>query len=311
MARKPKNPTRIQRSGNGHSYYLDGEKVPGVTTILSNGVPKPGLQGWAAEQTADFVVNRLAVARNAEGKIRIVADELVRDALAWNETRGRHKIRVGHDDLPRLALGKILASIRYRDLGEASAKGTEVHSLAERLNRGEEIEVPEHLVGYVEHYLRFLEEWDPVEALLERVVISRRWGYMGKADLFARFPGVWPAGTPWEGQEVGVGLLDLKTSRSGIFAETALQVAAYGNAETMLEGDEEVPIPAVDWFGAIHLRSDGYDVVRFDVRQDPADPAFRTFLYAKHVGDWLDFREGPAATVKSASLPAPIRQGDE
>lgn len=307
MARRPKNPTRIQRSGNGHSYYLDGEKVPGVTTVLSNGIPKPGLVNWSADQVSDFVVNRLAVARNAEGKVRIVADELVRDALAWNETRGTHKIRVGNDDLPRASLGKILSSIRYRDLGEASAKGTEVHGLAEKLNRGQEIEVPEHLRGFVEHYLRFLEEWDPSEALLERVVVSRRWRYMGKLDLLARFPGVWPEGTPWAGTPVGVGLLDLKTSRSGIFAETALQVSAYGNAETMLDGEDEIPIPPVDWFGAIHLRSDGYDVYRFDVRQDPADPAFRVFLYAKHVGDWLDFREGPAATVKSDSLAPPSR----
>lgn len=307
MARKPKNPTRIQRSGNGHSYYLDGEKVPGVTTVLSNGIPKPGLVGWSAEQVSDFVVNRLAVARNSEGKVRIVADELVRDALAWNESRGRHKIKTGNDDLPRLALGKILSSIRYRDVGEASAKGTEVHSIADKLARGEEVEIREGLEGYVEHYLDFLETWDPTEALLERVVVSRRWRYMGKFDLLAYFPGVWPESTPWAGQEVGYGLLDLKTSRSGIFAETALQTSAYGNAETMLEGDDEVPVPRVDWFGAVWLRADGYDVVRFDgVRQDPADAAFRTFLYAKHVGDWLDWKEGPASKIKSDSLPAPV-----
>jgi len=312
MARKPKNPTRIQRAGNGHSYYLDGVKVPGVTTILSNGIPKPGLINWASNVPADFVANRLGVARNAEGKTRIVADELVRDLLEWNASRGHHAVKVDESEtLPRLAIAKILSSIRYRDSGEASAKGTEVHKLGERLARGEEVDVPEGLEGHVASYLRFLEEWDPTEALLERVMVSRKWRYMGKTDLIARFPGEWPDETPWAGEPIGVGLLDLKTSRSGIFAETALQVAAYGNAETMLEGDDEVPIPEVDWFGAVWVRADGFDVYRFDVRQDPSDRAFRTFLYAKQVGDWLDFREGPAATVKSDSLPPPTRDHEE
>lgn len=296
--RKPKAPTRIQRHGNGHSYFLDGEKVPGVTTILSNGIPKPGLIGWASKIPAEFVANRLAVARNSEGKARIVADELVKDLLEWNASRGSHAVRVGTDTLPRLAIAEILANVRYADLEEAGARGTEVHGLAEKLGRGEEVEIPERSEGHVRSYLRFLEEWDPTEALLERVVVSRRWGYMGKLDLIARFP------------EYGVGLLDLKTSRSGIFAETALQVSAYGNAETMLEGEGEVPVPRVDWFGAVWIRADGYDVYRFDVTQDPKDRAFRTFLYSKMVGDWLDWKEGPASTVKSDSLRPPRKENN-
>lgn len=311
MARKPAPKTRIQRSGNGHSYYLDGEKVPGVTTILSNGIPKPGLIGWAANTVADVVVNGLATARGGDGRTRIVADELVRELLEWNETRGHHAVKVPKASaLPRLELAKILASIRYRDVDEAASKGTEVHGLAEKLARGEEVVVPEGLEGHVESYLRFLEEWDPRNALLERVVVSRRWRYMGKLDLLAEFPGVWPEGTPWAGTPVGRGLLDVKTSRSGIFAEVALQLAGYGFAETMLDGVDpetnevrEIPLPPIEWFGAIHVRADGYDVFRFDV----TEKTYRVFLYAKAVGDWLDFREGPAATVKSDALAPPSR----
>ena len=310
MARKPAPKTRIQRSGNGHSYYLDGEKVPGVTTILSNGIPKPGLIGWAANTVADVVVNGLATARAGDGRTRIVADELVKELLEWNETRGNHAVKVPKASaLPRLELAKILSSIRYRDVDEAANKGTAVHGLAEKLARGEEIVVPEGLEGHVESYLRFLEEWDPRNALLERVVVSRRWRYMGKLDLLAEFPGVWPEGDPLAGKPVGRGLLDVKTSRSGIFAEVALQLAGYGFAETMLDGvDEEgevleIPLPPIDWFGAIHVRADGYDVFRFDV----TEKTYRVFLYAKAVGDWLDFREGPASTVKSDALAPPSR----
>ena len=297
MARKA-NPTRIQKSGSGHSYYLDGEWCPGVTTVLSNGIPKPGLIGWAANTVSDFVVNRLATARNGDGETRIVADELIADLRTWNGERSRPTRWSDSDVLPRSAVAEVLANVRYRDLDEASKRGTEVHFLAERLSRGEVVEVPSELKGHVDAYVQFLEEWQPRNAILERVVVNRRWRYMGKFDLVADFDGVWSSG-PWEGRPIGRGLLDVKTSRSGIFAEVALQLQAYRFAETMLEGDGEVPIPDVDFVAAIHVRSDGYDVIPFDVSGDKAtDAAFRTFLYAKQVGDWLDWKSGPAATIK-------------
>lgn len=311
--------TRIQRAGNGHSYYLDGEKVPGVTTIIGNGIPKPGLVGWSAGACADIVTNNLQVARNEKGDVRIVADDLVRELLEWNATRGSHAVKVPNATvLPRGAIGEILKNIRYRDLDEASGKGTTVHSIAQSLAAGEEVTSPEGLEGHVESYVRFLDEWDPTEALLERVVVSRRWGYMGKLDLLASFPGVWAEGTTFAGRDVsgepvGRGLLDVKTSRSGIFAETALQLAGYGFAETMLDGVDadgtaiEIPLPPVDWFGAIHVRADGYDVFRMNV----AEREHRIFLYAKQVGEWLDWKEGPASEAKSDSLRPPVRTDHE
>ena len=53
----PRPTTRIITRGRGHSYELDGEKVPGVTTILSKGVPKPALVDWAARMAADYAIN--------------------------------------------------------------------------------------------------------------------------------------------------------------------------------------------------------------------------------------------------------------
>lgn len=303
MAAAKRPPTRIQKSGKGHTYYLDGEKVAGVTTILGDGLPKPGLQGWAAGTVADFVVNRLRVARTPEGRVRIVADDVVKDALEWNATRGYNAAKVGNEELPVLALAEILKNIRYRDLAEASAKGTEVHGFAERLARGEEVIVPPHLEGHVMSYLRFLEEWEPANAILEAVVLNRRWRYMGKLDLIAEFPGkVWVDG-PWAGQPVGRGLLDIKTSRSGIFAEVALQLEAYRNAEAFLDGADERPMPDIDWVGAIWVRADGYDVHAFQTDES----TFRTFLYAKQVGEWLDYKEGASSTIKTDSLTPPTQ----
>lgn len=294
--RRPAPPTRIQRSGNGHSYYLDGEKVPGVTTILGNGVPKPALVAWGARCAAEAVANALTTAEGKDGQTHIVADQLITELLAWNETRGYRAEKVNRGDpLPRLAVAKILENIRYRDLDAASNRGTEVHALAARLARGEEVDVPDVLTGHVDSYLRFLAEWDPTQALLERVIINRKWRYMGKFDLLAHFP------------DYGVGLLDVKTSRSGVFAETALQLAGYRYGETMLDGVDdagnvvEVPMPEVDWCGAVWVRADGYDVYRFDV----TPKTHRIFLYAKHLGEWLDWKEGAAATVKSDALDPP------
>lgn len=302
MAREKAAPTRMQRAGNGHSYFLDGEKVPGVTTILSNGIPKGGLVGWAANSVSDFVTNRLTIARNPEGVPRIVADELVADLLEWNRTRDRPTPVSAGEILPRQALGEILANVRYRDLDQASGKGTAVHDLAEKLGRGEEVEVPEELAGHVRSYLRFLEEWEPYDAILERVIVNRRFRYMGKFDMIATFDNLPDWIAERIGSTTGTGLLDIKTSRSGIFSDVALQLEAYRNGETMLEGREEVPMPKVDFVAAIHVRADGYDVIAFDIESERRPTTFEIFLYAKQVGDWLDWKEGPASRIRSESL---------
>jgi hypothetical protein len=302
MARPKAPPTRMQRSGNGHIYFLDGERVPGVTTILGNGIPKPGLMKWASGTVSDFVVNRLTVARNPEGKERIVADELVEDALRWNQTRPKPTPVSPGDRLPRQALGEILTNIRYRDLDEASGRGTEVHAIAERLAHGEEVEVPEPIKGHVASYVRFLDEWDPVDAVVEGIIINRRWRYMGKFDLLATIHGLPPWLADRIGKTSGRGLFDIKTARSGIYAETALQLEAYRRGETVLIDGAEEPMPDVDFVAAIHVRADGFDVYAFDIVTDTRPTTFDIFLYAKQVGDWLDWKEGPAATIKSPSL---------
>lgn len=312
MARQSAPPTRIQKSGNGHTYYLDGEWCPGVTTILGNGLPKGGLIGWAADTVSDFVVNRLTIARSEAqpDKPRIVADELVADLLDWNETRTKPTPVNRSDVLPRQALGEILSNVRYRDLDQASGRGTEVHGIAERLAHGQEVEVPPEIAGHVRSYVRFLEEWQPYDAVVERVIINRRWRYMGKFDLLARFDNLPEWIAERIGSDSGVGLLDVKTSRSGIYAETALQLEAYRRGETMLEGTGEVPMPEVDFVAAIHVRADGYDVYAFDINTTRRPTTFDIFLYAKQVGDWLDWKTGPASTVKSPSLRPVLRSAE-
>lgn len=138
----------------GHSYLLDGAKVPGVTTILSKGLPKPALMPWAAKEAALCAVN--------ERELWQAMPE--QSAIDW--IKGAHK--------------------RNRD--EAARRGTEVHNLAEQLRDGAELEVPAELAGHVDSYLAFLEEWKPEPLHIEGVVGSRKHMYMGTFDSIERWP---------------------------------------------------------------------------------------------------------------------------
>ena len=45
-----------------HRYKLDGAWVPGVTTLIGKGLPKPALPYWAARTVAEWVAD------NPDGK---------------------------------------------------------------------------------------------------------------------------------------------------------------------------------------------------------------------------------------------------
>lgn len=233
-------PIRRRNTGRSHSYVdANGLKVPGVTTIISDGIPKPALINWAGDATAEAAVDR------------------------WDELAAMS---------PSVRL-KTLKKARYDDRDQAANKGTAVHRLAEQLVKGVEVEVPDALAGHVESYVKFLDEFDVQPVLVEATVVSHKHGYAGTLDLLAALRGA--AGR----------LLDVKTSRSGIFGETALQLAAYRYADAYVdEHGVEQPMPDVEWTGAVHVRGDGYSLI--PVEAGPAQ--FRAFLYAQQVGQFVN-----------------------
>jgi hypothetical protein len=183
----------------------------------------------------------------------------------------------------------VLRRARWDETDKAARRGSEVHDYAQRLAAGEEVEPPEELIGHVDAYLRFVLEWQPVELVVEATVGNRRRRYMGTLDLIAQLA---------DGQ---VWLLDWKTGGKDIYREAALQLAAYRNAEFMLEPDgAEKPMPKVDACGCVWLRADGYDLIPVDTDGD----AFRTFLYAQQVARFVD---APAELVIGAALEPPER----
>lgn len=215
--------------GKPTHYYVDanGERIPGVTTILNEGLPKPALIHWAGNTTAAYAVDN------------------------W-ETLEELK--------PSERLDR-LKKCRYEERDAAAKRGTEVHELASHLIIGEPVEVPDELRGHVESYARFLDEWEPTPILVERTVISYHHGYAGTLDM------VYELG---DGRVV---LADIKTTRSGIFGETALQLAAYRYADCVLDNGVDRPMIDVDECAAIWVRADGYSV--FPVKAD--EDTFKDF----------------------------------
>jgi hypothetical protein len=228
---------RLEARGGGHTYRLDGEKVDGVTTVLGNGIPKAALVPWAGK----------------------VCAEVVRDK--WD------------------ALGEMAPDERFdfvrgapsRDRDRGARRGTEVHGYAAMILAGNQVDVPDELVGHVDAYLKFLGDFDVQAILIEAVLGNRTHRWMGTLDLVADLND----GLRW--------LLDIKTTRSGIFPETAVQLAAYRNAEFYLDAaGAEIPMPAVQRVGAIWVRGDGYDLIPVDAGPD----VYRVFRHAQAISKW-------------------------
>jgi hypothetical protein len=232
--RKPD--TRIVQRGRGHSYLLDGATVPGVTKVTGDGVPKPQLIKWAADETWRYAIDH------------------------WDELSA----------LPLSERIKRMENARFDTLREASERGTEVHKQIQAYLAGEPVTPPPGLEGHVENAIRFVEEWELDELLVETPVFSREFGYAGRPDTVARLAG---------SQELW--LLDWKTHAKGPFIESALQLAAYRYADFYVidgEVDEdgravEHPMPRIDRVGVVHVKADEALLYPFDAGPD----AFQVF----------------------------------
>lgn len=244
----------IRRRNHGKSHsYVDtdtGQRVPGVTTIIGDGIPKKALINWAATATAEHAVDN------------------------WDELA---------ELAPSVRL-KTLSKARYAVSDAAANKGTQVHNLAEQLVHGDTVAVPEGLEGHVASYVAFLDEFDVRPVLVERTVWSSEHNYCGTFDLIAELLDPTDLEPDPELRRRQTWLLDIKTNRSGIFGETALQLAAYRYATCWIDedADAEMDLPDVELTGAVHVRADGYDLIPVTAGPDE----FRTFLYAQQIAEF-------------------------
>jgi hypothetical protein len=167
----------------------------------------------------------------------------------------------------------------------AADLGSAVHAFAEQIARGESIMVTEAEAPYVEAYRRFLADWQPKFLAAEEIVISLRHRYGGTLDAIAVMDG-----ETW--------LLDLKTS-SGVYAETALQLAAYRYADFFARTgtDKRYRIPRIDRCGVVHVRPEGARLVDYTDAVTPK--TYQTFLAARQVWTWQQVtKDGVGKEIK-------------
>ena len=228
-----------------HAYRLDGKPVPSVTGLLGKGLPKPALTYWSAKMVAEYVID--------------------------------HEADV--EALRRMGRGPAIAALKgvpWEKRDTAAVRGTDVHALAEELIHGREVQVPEHLTGYVDGYVKWLDLWAPQVVLTEHIGANRKWWFAGKFDAIFTLPG---------GERV---LCDWKTS-AGVYGDTSCQLAAYRGMEFYLDDDgAEQPMPQVDSLAVLHITPTGSDLYRV---KDP-DAAWKDWLHIAWVANSVDRIKG-------------------
>lgn len=148
-------PARFARRnhGSGHSYRLDGAKIPGVTTAIGV-LDKPALKQWAAN---------------------MAANEAIR---SW-------------DELATLDVVERLDRIRYahkNTVRKASVRGTRIHAYGQKLAHGDEVTIPDEYAGPAQAYARFLDRWQLEPLWTELPVCHTGYRYGGTLDLIGTSP---------------------------------------------------------------------------------------------------------------------------
>jgi hypothetical protein len=182
---------------------------------------------------------------------------------------------------------EILKKAKWAERDAAANRGTDVHALAEKYILDKTIEIPEALDGHVRSYEKFVHDFNVTPVHVEFVVAHRQVGYCGTVDLVADVLGRRT-------------LLDLKTSRSGIFAETALQLTAYEHAEVYLDPQgHEQPMTdlGIEQVAAIHVTADGYQLIPIQNRDE-------IWVYFRHLA-WLHRRADDLPTWLGRAVDAP------
>lgn len=253
----------IKRGGARlYVHPASADKVPGVTSVL-NMLPKPFLKFWAAKATAQAAVDNLG--------------EVVGITL-----------KAGPD-----AAVDFLKRAPDRDVRQAADKGTEVHDLFETKAKvcmgieGASLpgRLPPDLAAYAAIFDGFVEQFSVEFVVLEGTVWSETHGYAGSFDFIA-----WLT-DPDTGERMLV-IGDWKTTRSGVHAEVALQLAAYAHADYIVTPDgEKAEIPPVQAGIVVHVaREDKNDPESellgqvYPARID--DDLFETFKALQRVFAW-------------------------
>jgi hypothetical protein len=209
-----------------YQHPITAEKRIGVTSVCGM-LPKPFLPRWSAKLVAEEAVATL-------GPVMSLVADGKRDAAI-----------------------QMLKGAPWRSSGQAADTGTQLHAIAETINRGEDPgRIHPDLQASVGHYKQFLDDWQPEFLEIE----ATGWGpdedgWAGTMDAVLKIGDqclVW----------------DLKTGK-GVYEEVALQLTAYANARCLMEPDgTERPMPEVEGGLVLHLRPEGYRLIPIRIGPD-------------------------------------------
>jgi hypothetical protein len=242
----PAKVSTIQRGGS--RFYVNQEtkeSVPGVTSVLGM-LPKPFLVPWAAKTAAEAAVDNLSAVNTIAQVDRQGAIDFIKGAHSrYTKTR--------------------------------AGIGSEAHDMFERMIRGERVDpdlLPERMLPYYENFREFLETVKPELIRAEDVAWSDEHRYAGSFDALLRIKD--DDGTPT------TVITDWKTGKS-TYPEVALQMAAYGNADFLIDPEGNVePMPPIDAAAVLHITDTqwSFKPVRFDAE------VYSYFLRLREIFDW-------------------------
>jgi hypothetical protein len=273
--------------GDNHSYKLDGQYAPGVTTVLGAGmaVPFGAAAGWAAREVATFVAN------NTEWLIAAPDRRFIIDGLK---------------NIPN----------NTRD--DAAAKGHQVHRYAERLHDGQPVELEprhDHLAPVVQHVADLLDEWDITSLVVEIPLALTALKVCGTTDVIATSPAIVDIVNRMRTEasmppipDDAPGVLDYKSGKA-LRDKDYVQVETYRRADLAHIDNVEQPAPVMHWSGLIHCTTDGAHLeLVHPAYQDHLFRLFRAALYEYQAlndrDGWLKAAHRPAEELLAQPAPA-------
>ena len=226
----------IKRQGS--RFYVDpksGDKLPSVTSVL-NALAKPALKFWAAKKTAEAAVEEFGTIAQMVGQ---------------GKTEG------AIDYLKRAP---------QRSSSPASKLGSEVHDLADRIAKGEDLKRvhPEHQ-GFVDQFKQWIQDFEVGFMESEVTVWSDTHGFAGTLDAICMIDGE-------------VVIVDWKTGASGVWPDVALQLNAYAMADCILDPDgSRRDLPSIEAAAVLHLRPEAAQLYPVRLGEDIFD-VFKALL---------------------------------
>jgi hypothetical protein len=259
-----------------HRYYWNGDgPFTSVTTAIGMYDKSDALVGWAKKETAIFALAHLPI-------LTAHLSHFTPDPFCPPcEADAKRRNPVGPYESGRLWV----SSLPDRQRDAAADLGTNVHTVAEAIGRGEDPRIAPELLPYAEQYRRFLDDEDPQYRAIEYMGVNLTHGYAGTGDFIADING-------WRYA------IDIKTyTKTGkvpktYYPTTGMQLAACAAFEFIGKPDDptQYPVPEVERYAVLLLGQEDYRLIPYKV----TDATFAAFLHCLDLHRW---KHGEAKTI--------------